>query len=332
MKHALLSPAVALLAVVSSNLTPAQAQPMEVFVAAQGSDTNPCTVAQPCLTFQHAHDTVAAGGVIDVLSPADYGVVTITKAISVQGHRFAGLVVTSGNGITINAGPNDKVSLRGLLIDGVGLGTVGIAFSTGASLDVQDCLIRNFTADGINFVINSTPDNPVTSSLFVSDTYVAANGSVGIRVANDVGAASGALHRVVSVGNGRDGLQFFLGPNSPVQFAVSDSAFLNNGVTGVTVYVRSAGQNVVNIMLRNVNASNNVGNGIWVLGGMNTFVWLTKSTITGNGVGLGVTCGTAGVINSMGDNSLFGNFSVGGSQPSGPPFNDGSPCVTIGLR
>jgi hypothetical protein len=57
MKRALIFSAVALLAVVSVNLTPAQAQPAHVFVAAQGSDSNPCTLAQPCLSFQHAHDT-----------------------------------------------------------------------------------------------------------------------------------------------------------------------------------------------------------------------------------------------------------------------------------
>src|SRR5215471_18886117 len=77
----------------------AQAQPTRVFVAAQGSDGNPCTFALPCRTFQHAHDVVAAKGEIDVLDPAGYGSLTITKAISIQGHGFAGLAVTSGDGI-----------------------------------------------------------------------------------------------------------------------------------------------------------------------------------------------------------------------------------------
>src|SRR5262245_2868298 len=66
-----------------------------VFVAAQGSDGNPCTFALPCRTFQHAHDTVAAGGEIDVLDPAGYGALTIRKAISIQGHGFAGISVTA---------------------------------------------------------------------------------------------------------------------------------------------------------------------------------------------------------------------------------------------
>src|SRR5215510_642454 len=103
----------------ASLVEPAQAQPTRVFVAAQGSDSNPCTFALPCRTFQHAHDVVAAKGEIDVLDPAGYGALSITKAISIQGHGFAGLAVTSGNGISISAGANDKINLRGLLIDGV---------------------------------------------------------------------------------------------------------------------------------------------------------------------------------------------------------------------
>src|SRR5262245_29194111 len=96
------------------NAGPAQAQPARVFVAAQGSDANPCTFALPCRTFQRGHDVVAAGGEIDVLDPAGYGALTITKAISIQGHDFAGITVPSGTGITINAGATDKISLRGL--------------------------------------------------------------------------------------------------------------------------------------------------------------------------------------------------------------------------
>src|SRR5262249_32596227 len=51
----------------------------------------------------HAHDTVKAGGAREVLSPADYGAVTIANGISISSHSFAGLTVTSGGGITVNA-------------------------------------------------------------------------------------------------------------------------------------------------------------------------------------------------------------------------------------
>src|ERR1700751_3399507 len=74
-----------------------------VFVAAQGSDSNPCTFAAPCRTFQHAHNSVVDNGEIDVLDPAGYGALTITHAISIQGHGFSGISAASGNAITINA-------------------------------------------------------------------------------------------------------------------------------------------------------------------------------------------------------------------------------------
>src|ERR1044072_6519807 len=118
---------------------PAQAQ-TRVFVAAQGSDSNPCTFAAPCRTFQHAHNVVAANGEIDVLDPAGYGAVTITKSISIQGHGFKGISAPSGDAITINVGTFDKVSVRGVLLDGLLSGTNGVTFNSGGSLDIQDCV------------------------------------------------------------------------------------------------------------------------------------------------------------------------------------------------
>src|SRR4029077_18206456 len=55
-----------------------------VFVAGQGSDSNPCTFAAPCRTFNRAASVVAAGGAIDVLDPAEYGSVSITKSLSIR--------------------------------------------------------------------------------------------------------------------------------------------------------------------------------------------------------------------------------------------------------
>jgi hypothetical protein len=96
-----------------------------VFVAAQGSDANPCTFNAPCRTFQKAHDTVLADGEINVLDPAGYGTIFITKSISIQGHGFAGISVgNNGYAIQVVAGPTDTVNLRGLLIEG------GEAFTT----------------------------------------------------------------------------------------------------------------------------------------------------------------------------------------------------------
>src|SRR5262245_57769212 len=105
---------------------PAQAQSARVFVSATGSDSNSCTFALPCRTFQHAHDVVAAGGEIDVLDPAGYGALVIRKSISIQGHGFSGITQAVGDAISISASETDIVNLNGLLLEGSGTGEFGI--------------------------------------------------------------------------------------------------------------------------------------------------------------------------------------------------------------
>src|SRR5262245_11327588 len=99
------------------------------FISANGSDANPCTPPLPCRTLQAAHNNTTAGGEINMLDPAGYGTVNITKAISIvnDGVGSAGILVpASGTGITINAGATDKINLRGLIIEGAGIGATGI--------------------------------------------------------------------------------------------------------------------------------------------------------------------------------------------------------------
>ena len=72
---------------------------------------------------------------------------TIGKTISIvnDGVGEAGMQLTGNmTAITINAGPNDSVTLRGLTIKGVGSGNrTGILFQNGMSLRVENCVIRN---------------------------------------------------------------------------------------------------------------------------------------------------------------------------------------------
>ena len=121
------------------------------WVSGHGTDSGACgPVSAPCLSFQRAHDNAAAGDEIDVLDPADYGTVVITKAISIinDGVGTAGVQVGSGNAVTINAGPGDAVHLRGLDIDGLGTADNGIVFNSGAGLAVVNCVVRHFHFNG----------------------------------------------------------------------------------------------------------------------------------------------------------------------------------------
>src|SRR5471032_1909466 len=117
---------------------PALSASNRVWVSGHGVDQPGCGApTAPCRSLQFAHDTVAAGGEIDILDPAGYGAITITKAISIvnDGVGTAGVQASSGAAITINAGPSDSVYLRGLNIDGLQeSATNGVQFNSGAAL------------------------------------------------------------------------------------------------------------------------------------------------------------------------------------------------------
>ncbi|MGC2222097.1 MAG: hypothetical protein WA624_06900, partial [Methylocella sp.] len=157
---------------------PAQAGPNRTWVSGKGIDAGAYPVTAPCRTFAFAIGQTDAGGEIDVLDPAGYGTVTITKVISIvnDGVGVAAIGAATGNGVKINAGATDSVHLRGLTMDGLGGGSNGIHFNAGGNLAIENCVIRGFTNAGIAI----TPGT--ASSFSVSNTIASNNGREGILV------------------------------------------------------------------------------------------------------------------------------------------------------
>jgi hypothetical protein len=305
--HRLFAIAAAALSLAALPAAPAFAQ--RVFVAAQGSDANPCSFALPCRTFQHAHDVVAAGGEIDVLDPAGYGALTITKAISIQGHGFSGVSVASGAntiGIQINAGANDAVNLNGLLIEGSGVGAIGIRFFAGKSLVVENCVARNTTNAGLWFSSNTS----TLQTLSVSDSVFTANGTVGIQVQTfGTGAVTASIDRAVLDGNGTGLLVSGINGTGALGVAVTDTISTNNTFDGFAVQTTS-GHSDSSLSLTRVTAAGNL-NGLETTAA-NAIIRVSQSTLTGNTTGY-FNNGGAGSIQSYGDNYIDGNGGNTGS-------------------
>src|SRR3954464_6961978 len=122
-------------------VAPAHAQLARTWVSSLGNDGNDCNRLTPCRTFQRAHNQTLALGEIAVLDAGGYGAVTITKGISIinDGVGEAGALVSGGlNGITINAGPDDRITLRGITIKGIGFGGGnGVVFQSGKFLSIE---------------------------------------------------------------------------------------------------------------------------------------------------------------------------------------------------
>lgn len=139
----------------------------QTWVASTGSDTNNCTRTSPCKTFQHAHDVAAPSGQVRALDAGEFGSLTITKAITIDGGGLASNAPTSGTAITINAGASDVVQLRNFSIHGRGA-TNGITYSTGAQLLIENVQINGFTSSCIEAVVT----NSGTADMVVKDSSV----------------------------------------------------------------------------------------------------------------------------------------------------------------
>jgi len=280
---------------------PALAQ--RVFVSAKGSDSNTCTAASPCRTFQRAHDAVPANGEVDVLDPAGYGPLTINKAISIQGHGFSGISAASGDGVTINASAGDKVNLRGLLFEGAGTGGNAVIFNSGGSLNLQDSAIRNFATSGIFFQPGAS------SQLNVSQTLISdlGDGAIAIAIEPSGSAAANVVLNHVELDGGQLGF-FVLGSltTGRIDATISDSVVSNynrNGILG------QSGKGATIVMVRNCSISSNA-TGV-ASTGPPAVVRMTRSTITANGTGLAVA--SSGSLISYGDNNVDGNTTTNGS-------------------
>jgi len=271
---------------------PAEAQATRTYVSGAGKDTNACTADAPCLTLQTALARTAPGGQIYPLDSANYGYVTINKAVSIMTGRGAtGVLATSSlTGVAINAGANDIITLQGLDIDGAGSGANGIQFISGASLNIQDSVIRGFTT-GINFQPSGA------SALLVSKTLIS-NNSTGINF-RSTAASTGALNDVQIVNNGTGVVALGASSTSPANLSFQGSLVANSGSAGIVAGAFSG------VSIANSTVTNNV---IGLQAQTATsLVQVSGSSVTGNRTAWQATNG--GQVLSASKNSFGGNAS-----------------------
>jgi hypothetical protein len=224
-------------------LSPVQAQATRTWVSGIGDDANPCSRLAPCRTFAGTIGKTAEGGEISVLDSGSFGAVMITKSISIVAEGSeGGLLAASANGIIVNAGPDDAVNLRGLIIEGIGTGFNGIRFLAGGRLHVSDCLIRGFKA-GTGRALDIQADGP--ARIFVSDCTLADNlNGAYVRSTNRRHVIL-TLDNVRIEGNSAAAVTVD-GPDSYVRL---DETMITNNDTGLAVLngatVQSFGNNVI---------------------------------------------------------------------------------------
>jgi hypothetical protein len=285
----------------SATLAPAQAQATTTFVSGHGFDTNPCTHTAPCRSFAAAVAATSPGGQVTMLDPAGYGTVTITKAISIvnDGGGEAGItdLGASQNAITINAGAGDVVTLRGLTLNGVGTGAVGIAFNSGGALNIQNCVIRSF-AEGV------LVDTRASSAVTIADTIVSDNADFGVNIAVEAGTVPLSMERAAMTGNPSGGIILSTANLAALQGTIVDSVVSDNAFG-----LSAVGTGTIVMLINSQTAKNTVGLKVDSAAAL----YISKATVAGNQTGFSIT--NAGLLHTFGDNYIIDTNNSGALTP-----------------
>jgi hypothetical protein len=296
-------------------------QARRTFVSGVGDDVNPCSRTAPCKTFAGAISKTAVEGEIDVLDPGDFRALTIQHSISIVADGVLAGVLLGTNGITVSAGPNDVVVLRGLTFDGSsGARVSGIRFNSGAALHIENCTINSFQT-GINIAPSAA------GRIFIKNTVVRNSTGNAINVAPTGGQTDIFIQDTIVGNNGNVGV--FLSPSGPAAVTASlDNVRTEKNDVGVdalgnaTVSVRDsvAADNQIGFgagdsgpgrpAAINLESSVASGDGAGVFAdGANSTVNMSNVTVVDNITGLSATSG--GHIVSFGNNEIANNTTNG---------------------
>jgi hypothetical protein len=261
-----------------------------------GDDANSCSATAPCRTFAGAIAKTAVAGEINCLQPGGYGDLTITKSISIDcRNAMGGIAASHGDGIIINAGANDKIHLKGLKINGIGIGNTGIRFNTGSALVVEDSDIVGFGQWAIAF------NNRALASFELKNVTMLNNTLGGFQERpNNAGAvATGTVTNLTSYRSGT-GIELDGNGGSAVNVIIDYGSFSNNDQLGVSL---TTGNVPISAMITNSKMENNGVAG--VSASANSTARLGANQIAGNRVGV------TGNVFSFGNNQLRGNSTEG---------------------
>jgi hypothetical protein len=274
-----------LLAIASLPTTSAHAQATRTWVSGVGDDANPCSRTAPCKTFAGAISKTAAGGEIDCLDPGGFGQVSITKSITIDCGTVPGGILAAGvNGVIVNAGANDKVVLRNLVIQGTistSTGINGIRFIAGKELELDRVVIQGFTTVGLDVAKTAQGIVSVRNSYFaevpigikLTTTSVNVTASISNTSFNNL-ANNGVEAGANSFANINDSVFSTIGGSAMVASASTGTINASNNVVsnsnvGINASVANAKINANgNKLFGNSKAFNNTG-GAFLTGGDN---------------------------------------------------------------
>jgi hypothetical protein len=265
------------------------------FVASYGNDANTatnCGFTNPCRSFTAALTVTDISGEVVALDAAGYGVVTITKSVTITANPgyYAGISASTGNAVTI-ATPGINVVLRGLNINGIG-GVNGILATNGSKLSIENCVISGFSTAGVN--IAAEIRTRIVGTLLRDNNFNALiqGGPVDISTTKVLAGNAGGIY-VQAPGGGN------LSTVSVTDSVVSDS---NMGIVADS----ALGITRVAVIRTSITGNNASGLSVLSTGGGPAILTASDNLVSFNGVGLSQS-GSGAELQSLGNNTVRQN-------------------------
>lgn len=301
----LMKPGAVVIALSFLQMTGTLAAPI-TYVSSTGSDSNPCTAAQPCATLQQAIFQLDSGGgqVSCLNAPGLDDSIGVTVGFSQRVTiDCSGLLITNGGSPLggISLAGNKPVKIRNLTITGLsgGFPAIGAFAGAGGNMIIENCVVENFDSQPLDI----EPNGPL--NLVIRNTRIS-NSAAGILLSPQAGGSIKAtLDHVVITGNGGGGIKAD-STNGVVNLDLSDSEISNNSGNGINA-VAGANQNIVSI--KNSVIARNGAAGVQA-NGANAGVLLQTTLLDQN------VAGATSVV-SGGNMFTYGNNSIVGSAGSG---------------
>jgi hypothetical protein len=263
----------------------AEAVTPRAYVSVNGNDANVCNVpATPCRTFVGAISQVSPGGIVIVMDSGTFGGGTISQAVTIDAP--SGVLAVAATLIVVDPGAGNVVVLRGVTFQAPSPGTgTGIVHSSGT------LFVENVVVDGWFQGLYSSPGAQalfVRGSVFRNQTSIALAVTIGatVKVAIDDSVFE----------HNQNGLALFSGTGRVSNTVISGST--NNGAYALNV-------DTVFTFERCQVSDNYIG----LLVDSGSTLRVSQSTITGNGTGLRNNGTGTPVLESFGNNVLWGNTS-----------------------
>lgn len=290
----------------------AQAQATHTWVSGVGDDANPCSRTAPCKTWAGTISKTAAFGVMHCLDPGGFGAVTIVKSMTILCEEHIGFITASGvTAININLPlASDRVTIRGLTIDGIGTGVNGISFIGAGSLFVQEVNIRGMAQNGINFAPSSgLAQLHVSADTVITDNNGGNTSFAGILIKPISGANANVSISGAQLAHNANGVfADASGGGGISNFTVKDSVLSGNSNCGLVVV--SSGAAFSGIVDSSMLSLNNFG---IAMAGSAATLRIGGNTISHNATGVSNAGGT---LESFKNNQIVANLTNGTPIPA----------------